>query len=276
MFPRLGYGIGLRTVHYHDLVGGDARPAASGRIDWFEAISENFFGAGGNPRRVLRAVRERYPIALHGVSLSIGSVDPLDATYLDKLARLVDEIEPAIVSDHLCWSSLGGHTAHDLWPLPYTEESLVHVVERVAAVQDRLGRRILLENPSSYVEFRASTIPEAELLAEVARRADCGILLDVNNVYVSARNHGFDPDGYLATLPPERIGYVHVAGHSDLGDHLLDTHDQPVADAVWTLYRAAVRRFGAVSTLVEWDDQVPPLDVVVAEADRARREAAHV
>jgi hypothetical protein len=266
MFPRLGYGIGLRTSHYQDVLDGNAR------VDWFEVISENFFGLGGNPRRVLRAVRERYPVALHGVSLSIGSVDSLDPTYLAKLAWLIDEIEPAVVSDHLCWSSFGGHTVHDLWPMPYTEEALAHVIEGVQRVQDRLCRRILLENPSSYVEFRASSIPEAEFLAEVARRADCGILLDVNNVYVSARNHGFDPDAYLAAIPPERVGYIHLAGHSDMGDHLLDTHDHPVADAVWALYRTAARRFGAVSTLVEWDDHIPPLDIIVAEADRARSE----
>lgn len=268
VFPRLGYGVGLRPPHYDDVL----ERAAS--ADWFEVISENFFGAGGNPRRVLRAVRDRFPVVLHGVSLSIGSVDPLDARYLDRLAALIDEVEPALVSDHLCWSSLGGHTVHDLWPLPYSEEALAHVVDRVGRVQDRLGRRILLENPSTYVTFHASTIAEAEFLAEVARRADCGILLDVNNVYVSARNHGLDPDAYLAALPPERVGYLHLAGHRDHGDHLLDTHDGPVAEAVWALYRTAVRRFGQVSTLVEWDDHIPALDVVLAEAARARTEAA--
>ena len=267
MFPRLGYGVGLRPAHYRDVLDGKHA------VDWFEVTSENFFGAGGNPRRVLRAVRERYPVALHGVSLSIGTTDPVDDRYLDKLVRLAAEIEPAMVSDHLCWSSLGGHTVHDLWPLPYTEEALAHVVLRVRRVQDRLGRRILLENPSSYIEFRASVIPEAEFLAEVARRADCGILLDVNNLYVSARNHGFDPDAYLAAIPAERVGYVHLAGHTDAGDHLLDTHDHSVADGVWALYRSAVRRFGPVSTLVEWDDLIPPLDIVVEEAERARREA---
>ena len=268
MFPRLGYGIGLRPPHYDDVL--DNRNVC---VDWFEVISENFFGAGGNPRRVLRAVRERYPIALHGVSLSIGTVDPIDSRYLDTLARLISEVEPAIVSDHLCWSSFGGHTVHDLWPLPYTEEALEHVVERVLRVQERLGRRILLENPSSYIEFSASVIPEAEFLAEVAKRADCGILLDVNNVYVSARNHGFDPDAYLAAMPPERIGYVHVAGHSDMGDHLLDTHDHPVSDAVWAFYRRTITHCGPVSTLVEWDDHLPSLDVVVAQTRRARIEA---
>lgn len=270
MFPRLGYGIGLRPPHYQDVLDGNAS------ADWFEVISENFFGAGGNPRRVLRAVRERYPVALHGVSLSIGSIDPIDDRYLQKLATLVEEIQPAFVSDHLCWASFGGHTVHDLWPVPYTESALAHVVDRVRLVQDRLGRRILLENPSSYVEFRASTIPEPEFLAEVARRADCGILLDVNNVYVSARNHGFDPEAYLAAIPPERVGYMHLAGHCDTGDLVVDTHDHPVADAVWALYRNAVRRFGTVATLVEWDDHIPPLADVIAELDRARTEVPHV
>lgn len=266
VFPRLDYGIGLRPPHYQDVLAGNA----SGGVDWFEVITENFFGAGGNPRRVLRAVRERYPVALHGVSLSIGSTDALDARYLDALARLVGEIEPAIVSDHLCWSSFGGHTVHDLWPLPYTEAALAHVVERVVQVQERLRRRILLENPSSYATFQASSIPEAEFLAEVARRADCGILLDVNNVYVSARNHGWDCEAYLAAIPRERVGYIHLAGHSEASDHVLDTHDGPVADAVWALYRAAIRRFGRVPTLVEWDDDIPPLTVVIAQVDRAR------
>src|SRR5262249_47880117 len=181
-----GYGVGLRPPHYAAVEEGRAA------IDWLEVITENFLGPGGNPRRVLFAVRERYPVALHGVSLSIGSVDPLAQRYLAAVARLADELEPVAISDHLCWSSVGGHTVHDLWPLPYTEVALAHVVARIARVQDRLGHRILLENPSSYVAFAQSAIPEAEFLAEVAHRADCGILLDVNNVHVSAHNHGFD------------------------------------------------------------------------------------
>ncbi|MGE3457637.1 MAG: DUF692 domain-containing protein [Kofleriaceae bacterium] len=270
MFPRLGYGIGLRPPHFQAVLDG------RGAVDWFEVITENFFGAGGNPLHVLRAVRERSPVVLHGVSLSIGAVDPLDERYLDALARLVAAIDPAMVSDHLCWSSFGGHTAHDLWTIPYTEAALDHVVERVARVQDRLGRRILLENPSSYVEFRANELAEPAFLAEVANRADCGIVLDVNNVYVSARNHGFDPDAYLAAIPADRVGYMHLAGHTDHGDYILDTHDHAVPDAVWQLYQSAVRRFGSASVLVEWDDQIPALDDVVAEANRARREAQAV
>ncbi len=264
MWPRLGFGLGLRPPHYQDALAGSAG------VDWWEVISENFMVAGGNPRRVLRAMRERAPIVLHGVSLSIGTVDPLDEAYLDRLAALVAEIEPAIVSDHLCWSGIGGHAAHDLWPLPCTDEALSHVVERVGRVQDRLGRRILLENPSSYVTFAASDIGEAEFLAEVACRADCGILLDVNNVYVSSQNHGWDATAYLAAIPIDRVGQIHLAGHTDHGSHLLDTHDEPVCGAVWDLYAAAVSRFGAVSTMIERDDHLPPLDELIVELDHAR------
>ena len=260
----LGFGLGLRPPHYRDVLDG------APRVDWWEVISENFMVGGGNPRRVLRAVRERWPIALHGVSLSIGSVDPLDDAYLARLAALVDEVAPAIVSDHLCWGRIDGQRGHDLWPLPYTEEALAQVVDRVGRVQDRLGRQILLENPSSYVTFAASTLGEAEFLAEVARRADCGVLLDVNNVYVSCTNHGWDPRAYLAALPAARVGQLHLAGHTDHGDHLLDTHDRPVADAVWALYADAVARFGAVPAMIERDDDVPPLPELVAELDRAR------
>lgn len=268
MWPALGFGLGLRPPHYQDVLAGPPR------VDWFEVISENFMVAGGNPRRVLRAVRERGPVVLHGVALSIGSVDPLDDDYLSRLAALVAEVEPAIVSDHLCWSGFGGHSAHDLWPLPYTAEALAHVVDRVARVQDRLGRRILLENPSSYVTFAASELGEAEFLAEVARRADCGILLDLNNVYVSSMNHGWDPRAYLAAIPVERVGQFHLAGHTQHGTHLLDSHDQPIAEAVWELYGEAVARFGSVATMIERDDHIPPLAELVAELDRARAIAA--
>jgi uncharacterized protein (UPF0276 family) len=268
MFPRLGFGLGLRPPHYRD--AQDASP----RVDWWEVISENFLVEGGNPRRVLRAMRARAPIALHGVSLSIGSTDPLDRAYLARLRALVDEVEPAIVSDHLCWTGVGGRSAHDLWPLPYTEETLAHVVARVREVQDVLGRRILLENPSSYVTFAASEIAEADFLAEVARRADCGVLLDVNNVYVSAHNHGWDARAYLDAIPRERVGQIHLAGHTDHGTHLLDTHDQPVCEAVWALYADAAARFGEVATMIERDDHIPSLDELVAELDHARALAA--
>lgn len=267
-FPPLGTGIGLRPPHYADVAAGRAR------IDWLEVITENFMVEGGNPRRVLRAARERYPIVLHGVSMSLGSVDPLDERYLDGLAALAREVEPSWISDHLCWSSFGGHSAHDLWPLPYTEEALRHVAARVARVQERLGRRILVENVSSYLTFRHSTMTEWEFLAALAESADCGLLLDVNNVFVSARNHGFDPIAFLDGVPRARVAQFHIAGHSDKGTHLLDTHDHPVCDDVWALYRDAVRRFGAVSTLLERDDDIPPLDELCAEARRAAGIAA--
>ena len=269
-FPPLGHGIGLRPPHYAEVI------ASPRTADWFEVISENFMVDGGNPRRVLRAVRDRYPVVLHGVSLSLGSVDPLDESYLDRLAALAAEIEPAWISDHLCWSSFGGHTGHDLWPLPFTEEALDHVARRVLRVQERLGRRILVENVSSYVQFTASTATEWEFLAELARRADCGLLLDVNNVYVSAHNHGFDAVEFLRGIPAERVGQMHLAGHSDAGTHLLDTHDHPVCDPVWDLYRRAVERFGPVATLIERDDHIPPLSELVAESRRAAAIAAEV
>jgi uncharacterized protein (UPF0276 family) len=269
-FPPLGHGIGLRPPHYAEVVAG-APP-----VDWFEVISENFMVDGGNPRRVLRAVRDRYPVVLHGVSLSLGSVDPLDQRYLDRLATLAAEIEPAWISDHLCWSSFGGHTGHDLWPVPFTEEALNHIAGRVLRVQERLGRRILVENVSSYLEFTASSATEWEFLAELTRRADCGLLLDVNNVYVSARNHGFDAGEFLRGIPPDRVGQMHLAGHSDAGTHLLDTHDHPVSDPVWDLYRSAVERFGPVATLIERDDRIPPLAELVAESRRAAAIAAEV
>jgi uncharacterized protein (UPF0276 family) len=269
-FPHLGHGIGLRPPHYAAVIA--ERPP----VDWFEVISENFMVEGGNPRRVLRQVRERYPVVLHGVSLSLGSVDPLDEAYLERLAALAAEVEPAWISDHLCWSSFGGHTGHDLWPLPFTEEALDHVVRRVSRVQERLGRRILVENVSSYVQFQASSLTEWEFLAALAERADCGLLLDVNNVYVSARNHGFSAHDFLAGIPPARVGQFHLAGHSDHGTHLLDTHDHPVCGPVWELYRAAVARFGGVATLIERDDHIPPLAEVVAESREAARIEASV
>ena len=261
MFPDcapLGHGIGLRPKHYPRILEGQ-------RADWFEVISENFMIPGGRPLAVLERVRADTPVVLHGVSLSIGSTDALNLAYLDDLARLIARVEPSWVSDHLCWGSHGRRYAHDLLPLPYTEEAIDHVVGRVREVQDRLGRRILLENVSSYVAFRHSTMPEWAFISAIAEQADCGILLDVNNVFVSAVNHGFRAADYLAGLPADRIGQIHLAGHSDHGTHLLDTHDAPVRGEVWDLYRDAVRRFGALPTLVEWDDHVPPIEDVLAE-----------
>jgi hypothetical protein len=261
--PHIGHGLGLRTPHYSTVV--DDKPA----VDWFEVISENFMVAGGNPRRVLRAVREHYPVVLHGVSLSIGSVDPLDPHYLDELAKLAHEVEPAWVSDHLCWTRVGGHQSHDLLPLPYTEEALAHVADRISRVQDKLKRQILIENVSSYVSFAQSTMTEWEFLAALVERADCGLLLDVNNIFVSAFNHGFDARDFIDGIPVGRVGQVHLAGHSDCGTHLLDTHDHAVCDGVWQLYRRVLERFGRVSTLVEWDDLIPPFDELQAESKKA-------
>jgi uncharacterized protein (UPF0276 family) len=262
--PYLGHGVGLRPTHFPRLWDGTAR------VDWFEAISENYMIAGGRPLAALERARAIAPVVLHGVSLSIGSTDPLDHGYLRRLRDLAARVEAAWVSDHLCWSGVGGRHAHDLLPLPYTEEALAHVVRRVREVQERLGRQILVENVSSYLTYAHSTLAEWEFLAAVAEGADCGILLDVNNVYVSAVNHGFEPAAYLAGLPADRVGQIHLAGHTDMGAYLFDTHDRPVIDPVWDLYRAALRRVGRVSTLVEWDDAIPELDVVCAEADRAR------
>lgn len=262
--PYLGHGVGLRNKHFPEVLAGTAH------VDWFEAISENFMVRGGRPLRVLDQARALAPIALHGVSLSLGSTDPLHEAYLDALAALAARVQPAWISDHLCWGSVGGHYAHDLLPLPYTEEALGHVVERIERVQDRLGRQILIENVSSYLTYVQPAMPEWEFLSEVAVRADCGILLDVNNAYVSAMNHGFDPQAYLVGVPADRVGQIHLAGHSEMGTHLLDTHDAPVCVEVWELYRAVVRRLGRVSTLIEWDEHIPELPQLLAEAERAR------
>jgi uncharacterized protein (UPF0276 family) len=264
LWPRLGFGVGLRAAHYDDVLSGPRR------VDWFEAISENYMDSGGRPLHVLERVRRDYPIALHGVALSIGSVDPLNPQYLRSLRTLVQRIEPILVTDHLCWTGVDGRGLYDLLPLPYTEEALAHVVRRVREVQDWLGRPILLENPSTYVQFRHATMTEWEFLAAVAEQADCGILLDVNNIYVSAYNHGFDPLRYLDAIPAARVGQIHLAGFTDMGRYLFDTHSAPVSEPVWRLYAHAVERFGAVSTLVEWDADIPSFDRLCAEAQHAR------
>jgi uncharacterized protein (UPF0276 family) len=260
----IGHGIGMRPKHYGRYL--EERPP----IDWMEVISENFMVKGGRPLAVLEKVRREVPVVLHGVSLAIGSVDPLNRTYLRELRELADRVEPAWVSDHLCWGTHRGEYAHDLLPFPYTQESLAHLVDRVNTVQDALRRQILLENASSYVTFRDSTIPEWEFLAQLAERADCGILLDVNNVYVSSKNHGWNPHEYLRGIPVDRVGQFHLAGHSDKGTYLLDTHDGLIIPEVWSLYAEAVRRFGRVSSLIEWDEQVPEIDVLIEESHRAR------
>jgi uncharacterized protein len=262
-FPHLGHGIG-GPPHYARLLDGHLS------ADWFEVISENFMIPGGRPLRILERARVTAPVVLHGVSMNLGGTDPLDEAHLDALDALVRRFAPAWVSEHLCWGAFGRHWAHDLLPLPFTEEALIQVAERVRRVQDRLARRLLLENVSSYVTFTHSTIPEWTFLGAVAEAADCGILLDVNNVWVSAVNHGFSPLDYLAGLPGDRIGQIHLAGHADAGTHLVDTHDHPVPPPVWALYREAIRRFGPLSTLVEWDDRIPPAETLLAEAERAR------
>jgi len=264
-FPFLGFGVGLRRPHYTHVV--EQHPP----MGWFEVISENFMVAGGRPLEVLEKVRARYPIVLHGVSLSIGSTDPLNRDYLRQLSRLARLFQPAWLSDHLCWTGVGGHNLHDLLPLPYTEEALRQVVRRIREVQEILDRPILLENVSSYLEFTSSTLNEWEFLAAVAEQADCGILLDINNIYVSAFNHNFDPLKYIETVPPERVVQFHLAGQSDHGTHLLDAHDHPIREEVWSLYEYAVRRFGRVSTLVEWDDNIPEFDVLAASAEEAQQ-----
>lgn len=262
--PYLGHGIGLRTQHFPRLWEDAVR------VDWFEAISENFMIRGGRPLAALEKARELAPLVLHGVSLSLGSVDPLNEAYVQELQNLIRRFEPAWVSDHLCWGSIGGHYVHDLLPLPYTEEAIEVVVKKIQRVQELLGRHLLIENVSSYLTYTHSTMPEWEFLSAIAEQADCGILLDVNNIYVSAFNHHFDPETYIKHIPPSRVGQIHLAGHSDKGTYLFDTHDGPVIDPVWELYRLAVRHCGRVSTLVEWDDQIPELEVVRAEAERAR------
>jgi uncharacterized protein len=268
--PALGYGLGLRVEHYESLLDGDPP------VNWLEVLSENYMVDGGRPLDWLARFRERWPLVLHGVSLSIGSSDPLDRDYLTRLSSLARFTQPAWISDHLCWTGVDGHNLHDLMPLPYTEEALAHVVDRVTQVQDVLGRRIALENVSSYVAFNESQMGEAAFIAEVARRADCLILLDLNNVHVSARNHGFDARDYLAAIPVDRVQQFHLAGHEDEGDLIIDTHDAPIVDSVWSLYADAVRRFGPVSTLIERDDHIPPLAELIAELDRARAIAAPI
>jgi uncharacterized protein (UPF0276 family) len=264
----LGHGVGLRTEHFPDVTSGAAR----GRVDFFEVISENFLVPGGRPLAVLEKVRQDFPVLLHGVSLSIGGSDRLNLEYLRQLRALADRFDPAWISDHLCWGSAGGKYAHDLLPLPFTEEALALVVHRVGQVQDLLNRRILLENVSSYLTFRGPQLAEWEFLAQVAERADCGILLDVNNVYVSARNHGFSARDYLEGIPVDRVAQIHLAGHQDRGSYLFDSHDGPVIDPVWQLYREAIERFGEVSTLIEWDAQLPSFDRLARESERARRQ----
>lgn len=263
--PHLGLGVGLRSVHFPFLL--QQRPA----VDWFEVISENFMDSSGRPRFVLNRLAERYPIVMHGVSLSIGSTDPLSFDYLYKLKALADQVRACWVSDHVCWTGVAGLNAHDLLPIPLNEATLRHVVERIRIVQDVLQRPLVLENPSSYVTFAASTMTEWEFLSRMAEEADCGLLLDVNNVYVSSVNHDFDPAEYVRSVPHNRIVQFHLAGHTDRGTHLIDTHDNHVIDPVWELYRLAHQLTGGASTLLEWDANIPEFPVVHAEVLKARQ-----
>lgn len=271
--PYLGIGVGLRTVHYSDVLERGRRDDLG--VDWFELLSENYMAPGGRPLRILGEVRDLAPVALHGVSLNIGSTDSLDADYLDDLDRLVGLARPSWISDHLCWTGVSGTNLHDLLPLPYVDDVIAHVAQRVRRVQDRLGRRIALENVSSYLSFAQDTMSEWDFLIAVAEEADCGILLDINNVYVSAHNHGFDAVKYIDSIPAERVFQIHLAGHSTSGGVLIDTHDHPVTDPVWRLFERAIANLGPVSTLIEWDDQIPSYDRLVEEADKARRILEH-
>jgi uncharacterized protein (UPF0276 family) len=264
MNERLGFGLGLRTDHYAQILSG------APRVDWFEAISENYLVGGGAPLANLERIRERYPLVLHGVSMSIGSSDALDREYLRRLRQLADRFEPEWISDHVCWTGVGGLNLHDLMPLPCTEEALAHVAARILEAQGVLDRRILIENVSSYVTFTASSMSEWEFLARLAEAADCWILLDVNNVYVSSVNHGYDARAFIDAMPRSRVKQIHLAGHQDHGTHIVDTHDAPIVDPVWDLYAHAVRRLGPVATMIERDDDIPALADLVAELDRAR------
>lgn len=263
-YPYLGFGLGLRPDHYESIL--EQRP----KLDWFEILTENYLVPGGKPLYYLERIRKDYPIVMHGVSLSLGSCDPLDMTYLKEVKNLIQRVAPIWVSDHLCWTGVNQLNMHDLLPLPYTEETINHVVTRIKQVQDYLGRQILIENVSSYLTYQHSAMYEWEFLREIAERADCLILLDVNNIYVSAFNHAFDPADYLQAISIERVQQIHLAGHTHHGDYIIDTHDAPVIQPVWDLYAATLKRFGAVSTMIERDDNIPPLAELLAEVEQAR------
>ena len=266
--PDLGFGLGLRTEHYQAIV--DEKPA----VDWFEVITENYLVPGGKPLYFLDQIRSHYPMVMHGVSLSIGSYDPLDMNYLTQVKALAERIQPRWISDHLCWTGVQGKNTHDLLPLPYTEECIQHVVERIQRVQDFLGQQILIENVSSYITYQKSAMSEWDFVNEIIRRADCFMLLDVNNVYVSGVNHEFDPFNYITALPSERIYQIHLAGHSDMGDYLIDTHDHDIVEGVWQLYAKTLNRHGAISTMIERDDHIPPLNELLNELNYARQVAS--
>ncbi len=264
----LGFGLGLRTEHYGDILGDD--PGSAAAIDWFEIISENYMVPGGRPLYMLDQIKERYPLVMHGVSLSIGSTAPLNMDYLKELQKLEKRVQPKWLSDHICWTGVHGKNMHDLLPVPYTEEALEHMAGRISQVQDFLGRSIALENASTYVTFKSDAMTEWEFVGELAARTGCMLLCDINNIYVSSFNHGFDPVTYLEAMPKQAVVQFHLAGHTNNGTHIIDTHDHPVVDEVWELYGKAVQLFGEVSTMIERDDNIPPLKDVVVEMERAR------
>lgn len=268
--PTLGFGLGLRTEHYNAIL--ETKP----QVDWFEALSENYMIPGGLPLNFLDRIRADYPVVMHGVSLSIGSTEPFDDGYLKDLKNLADRIQPAWISDHLCWTGVHGQNIHDLLPLPYTEETARHVAERVSIVQDYLGRQILLENVSSYASYVDSTMSEWEFISLISEQADCLLLLDVNNIFVSSYNHQFNPKAFIDGIPQHRVQQIHLAGHQNNGDYIIDTHDAPVIDPVWDLYGYAISKIGEVSTMIERDDNIPELDVLVQELQIARRLSANV
>jgi uncharacterized protein (UPF0276 family) len=264
----LGFGLGLRTVHYDYILENNPD------IDWFEILSENYMVDGGKPMYYLDAISEMYPLVMHGVSMSIGSTDTINWDYLKQLKKLIKRVKPHWISDHMCWTSAGGINTHDLLPMPYTEESINHIAGRVSQVQDFLGIQILLENVSSYLTYKDSILTEWDFLNQITTKADCKLLLDINNVYVSSRNHGFKAEDFIKGINIEHVKQIHLAGHSDMGTHVIDTHDHPVVDSVWELYSQALDRFGAISTMIERDDNIPEFNILEQELSVAK-EIAH-
>lgn len=263
--PYLGFGLGLRTQHYDDILLH--KPA----LDWFEIITENYLIPGGRPLYYLDEIRKHYPIVMHGVSLSIGSYDPLDLQYLQQVKELATRVEPVWISDHLCWTGIHGMNTHDLLPLPYTEEAILHIASRIRQVQDYLGRQILIENVSSYLSYKQSEMTEWQFVSEIANRADCYILLDVNNIYVSSVNHEFNPLHYIHAMPAQRIAQIHLAGHSNQGDYIIDTHDAPIIPEVWSLYEETIKCLGPISTMIERDDNIPAITELLVELEHAKK-----
>ena len=268
--PFLGFGLGLRPDYYEEIL--TQKP----NLDWFEILTENYMVPGGKPLYYLDQIRAHYPMVMHGVSLSLGSTDPLDGEYLKQLKELAARVEPEWISDHLCWTGVNGINAHDLLPIPYTREAVSHVVSRIQQVQDFLGRPLLIENVSSYLTYQQSEMSEWEFIQEIVRQADCYILLDVNNIYVSSINHQFNAMDYILAMPPERVAQIHLAGHSNHGDYIIDTHDAPVIKPVWDLYAATLQHLGPISTMIERDDNMPPLAELLAEINHARRIAESI